>query len=403
MKAGFLDKLIERLGKLDSQSLETQFLRLTKERGLLEAVFNAIYEGIIVLDDKATISYANSAAATLLGFPLETAIHQPLSRYLKDIKWNQILNLDTDEWSKLISHEIEITYPEHKFLNLYIMPISLDEQGRKGKGAVVIFRDITGDREREQSVVESERIHAITLLAAGVAHEIGNPLNSINIHLQLMKRELKHLDAKQREPFEELLKVARNEVERLNHIITQFLRAIRPTVPRREVCQIEELLKETLEFMKQDINNHEILVNLKCSKPIPKISIDPNQIKQAFFNVIKNAVEAMSHGGLLTISVFSKNESVGISFNDIGVGIPASQFGRLFKPFSTTKPDGTGLGLMIVQRIVQEHGGQIEVHTQPNVGTTFTIFLPLKERHIRLLKAPKNRGAKKSAKQKERE
>ncbi len=385
MKSGFLDKLIERLDKLDPKSLQTQFLRLTREKGLLEAVFNALQEGVILLDERGRISYANNAAGSLLSFAPDSSIGQPIGRFLRDIKWNEILNLDESEWSKLISREIEITYPDHKFLNFYVMPISMKESMEKG--AVVILRDITRDREKELDVLKSERMNALTLLAAGVAHEIGNPLNSLHIHLQLMSRELRNLDVKDLGNFEELVKVAGNEVERLNLIITQFLRAVRPSAPQLELTNIDELLNETLGFMKHDIRNRDILVEVQCPDPVPGISVDRNKIKQAFFNIIQNSLQAMSKGGLLAISLFSDDRSVGISFKDTGSGIDAEGLRRLFEPYRTTKEAGTGLGLMIVQRIVQDHGGEMEVKSQPGGGTTFTIFLPLDERRIRLLKA----------------
>ncbi len=390
MKTGFLDKLIERLNKLDPESLQTQFLRLTREKGLLEAVFNALQEGVILLDDKGRISYSNNAAGNLLSFATDSVSGQHIGRFLRDIKWNEILNLDEGEWSKLISREIEITYPDHKFLNFYVMPISMKESGEKG--AVLILRDVTRDREKELNVLKSERMNALTLLAAGVAHEIGNPLNSLHIHLQLMNRELGNLDEKDRGAFEELVKVSGNEVERLNLIITQFLRAIRPSAPQIEPTNIEELLKETLGFMKHDISNRDILVEVQCPEPVPKISVDRNKIKQAFFNVIQNALQAMSKGGLLAISLSSDDRFVGVSFKDTGTGIDAEGLRRLFEPYQTTKEAGTGLGLMIVQRIVQDHGGEIEVKSQPGAGTMFTIFLPLDERRIRLLKAPRKHG-----------
>lgn len=395
MKTAFLDKLIERLDKLDPQSLHTQFLRLIREKGLLEAVFNAIHEGIIVLDGQGRITYANNAAGRLLGFTPETAIREPMARFLKDIEWDRILNLDEQAWSNLIGREIEVSYPERKFLNFYVMPIDLrDDQER---GAVVILRDVTRDREKELNVMKSEHISALTLLAAGVAHELGNPLNSLHIHLQLMERELQRLPPQARPAFQELLTVANNEMERLHHTITQFLRAIRPTPPQREPCRVEDLLDETLAFMKPEIENQGIVVHLKCPAPSPQVSLDRNQIKQAFFNVIKNSLQAMANGGLLTITVSGNERFVGVAFRDTGGGIPAEDLGALFEPYRTTKPRGTGLGLMIVQRIVQDHGGQIEVHNQPNVGMTFTMLLPLNEQRVRLLKAPRrSRGRRKT-------
>lgn len=399
IKSGFLDKLIGRLDKLDPSSLQSQFLRLIKDKGLLETVFNVLHEGIVVLDNQGIIHYANTAAATLLGFPLEEALRQPISRFLRGIEWNRIVNLDEQEWSKLLSREIEINYPEHKFLNFYVMPISLPEA--MGKGAVVIFRDITQDREKQLRVVRSERLHALTLLAAGVAHEIGNPLNSLHIHLQLMERERERLKPDERGHFKELIRVARTEVERLHLTITQFLHAIRPTPPHLESCQITDVLNETLDFMKQEIANRDIVVDLKCPDPVPKISVDRNQIKQAFFNLIQNAVQAMSKEGLLTISVFGNDRAVGISFQDTGVGIPPAELSRLFEPYRTTKPQGSGLGLMIVQRIIQDHGGEIEVHSQPHRGTTVTLMLPLDQRRLRLLKAPRKTSLSRRRRKKE--
>ncbi len=399
MKTGFLDKLIDRLDKLDPSSLQTYFLRLMKEKGLLETVFNALHEGIIVLDSQGIIHYANNAVANLLGFSLAEAMGQPIARYLRGIEWNRVVSLDEQEWSKLLSREIEINYPTHKFLNFYVMPISLLDE--MGKGAVIIFRDITQDREKQLQVMRSERMHALTLLAAGVAHEIGNPLNSLHIHLQLMERELKRLRSADRKTFQDLVQVARTEIKRLHLTITQFLRAIRPTPPRLESCQITDVLKETLAFMKQEIKNRDIIAELKCPDPVPKISVDRNQIKQAFFNLIKNALQAMSQEGLLTITVFSNDRVVGLSFQDTGVGISPDELSRLFEPYHTTKPQGSGLGLMIVQRIIQDHGGEIEVHSRPNHGTKITLLLPLDQRRIRLLKAPRKLASSRRRRKKE--
>lgn len=387
MKAEFLDKLIEKLGKLDPQSLQAQFLRLWQEKGLLEAVFNVLHDGIIVLDPDGTIAYANSAAASMLALKMETSQPQRISRYMKEIEWEKILNLEGREWSKLISREIEITYPEKRFLNMYIMPIALN--AGKSRGLVVILRDVTSDREKEIRVLKSERLNALTLLAAGVAHEIGNPLNSLHIHLQLLAREMNALPAGSRKNIEDLVRISRGEVERLSLIISQFLKAIRPSAPDRQPCRIEEVLQETIAFMKHEIDNRDVIVEVKPSEPLPIVSADRNQIKQAFFNVIKNALQAMDSGGLLTITFFCNDRFLGISFKDDGKGMPAEQIGRLFKPYQSDKADGSGLGLFIVQRIIQDHGGEIEVYSRPKAGTAFILYLPLNERRLRLLKAPR--------------
>ena len=388
MKSGFLDKLIERLDKLDAGSLQTQFLRLAGEKGLLETIFHAIQEGLIVLDGNGRISYANRAAENMLGFSLTTAQGTPISRFLPDIEWSQVLKLDEQEWSRLVSREIEINYPKHRFVDFYVVPLAAVNE--KERGAVMILRDITRERHQESVNIESERLNAITLLAAGVAHEIGNPLNSLTIHLQLLSRELKHLSEKDRAPMQELVEVSQREVERLDQIITQFLRALRPSQPTLEARKLGDVLEETLTFLRQEIKDRDVLVEVDHADDLPTVRIDANQMKQAFFNIIRNAIQVMPNGGLLKITLGFNDRFVFIAFKDTGPGIPAGDLGTIFEPYFTTKSEGSGLGLMIVQRIVRDHGGELEIHSEPQAGTTFTIYLPREEARIRLLKAPKN-------------
>lgn len=385
MKSGFLEKLIERLDRLDAGSLQTQFLRLAQEKGLLETIFHAIQEGIIVLDGEGRITYANRAAEKLLGFSAEQAANQPIKRYFREVEWDRVLDLDADEWSRVVSREIEISYPERRFLDFYIVPLrAVNERER---GAVLMLRDVTRDRESETRTIESERLQAIMLLAAGVAHEIGNPLNSLMIHLQLLDRELAALPEESRRPLQELLDISRREVERLDQIITQFLKALRPSRPAFERASLRELLDETLNFLRHEIADRDVIVEVEVSGEPPFALVDRGQIKQVFFNIIRNAIQAMQHGGVLRITLSSDDRFVWVSFKDSGPGIPASDLGSIFEPYFTTKPEGSGLGLMIVQRVVRDHGGEIEVHSDPNSGTTFTVFLPRDERRIRLLRA----------------
>jgi len=395
MKTGFLDKLIGRLDKLDAKSVQVQFLRLAQERGLLETIFQSIQEGVLVVDGTGRLTYANRAAEDLVGIPIDSAAGKPVSRYLHEIDWNEVLKFDTGEWSKLISREIEISYPRHRFLNFYVVPLSSqaaaetdasgDRKGQAGTGAVVILRDITSDREQEASLLESERLNAVKLLAAGVAHEIGNPLNALNIHLQLLDREIGGLQQEEKEKLKDLVNVARNEVSRLDQIITQFLRALRPAKPEFVLTQVESVLKETLTLLGQEIQNRNIEIKVDCPESLPRVRIDPNQIKQVFFNIIRNAFQAMPGGGVLGVVLSASSDYMAISFRDTGVGIAPEDFGRIFRPYHTTKADGSGLGLMIVQRIIQDHGGQIELVSNPDKGTRFTILLPLAEKRVRLL------------------
>jgi len=395
VKSAFLEKLIERLDKLDAGSLQTQFLRLAGEKGLLETIFHAIQEGLIVLDGAGRITYANRAAENMLGFQLAVAEGASISKYLPDIEWRQVMDLDEQEWSRLMSREMEITYPTHRFIDFYIVPLTAVNQ--REKGAVVMLRDITRERHHETVTLESERLNAITLLAAGVAHEIGNPLNSLTIHLQLMQRELQHVAEADRAPLGELLGVAQREVERLDQIITQFLRALRPSQPHMEPARLSEVVQDTLAFLKQEIKDRDVLVEVETPDDLPVTSIDRNQMKQACFNIIRNAIQVMPNGGLLKISLGANDRFVHVSFTDTGPGISAGDLGAIFEPYFTTKSEGSGLGLMIVQRIMRDHGGELEVHSEPGKGTTFTLYLPRHEARVRMLVAPKPETAGESA------
>jgi signal transduction histidine kinase len=178
-------------------------------------------------------------------------------------------------------------------------------------------------------------------------------------------------------------------VARLDLIITQFLKAIRPSKPTLAKTAITGVLKEILELLKQEIDNRGAHVELEIPADLPPILLDKDQIKQAFFNIIKNALQAMPEGGLLRISGAASDRFLAVSFRDNGSGISPENIGHIFEPYYTTKTQGSGIGLMIVQRIIQDHGGRIDVHSEPGVGTTFTVFLPVDERRVRLLKPHK--------------
>jgi signal transduction histidine kinase len=187
---------------------------------------------------------------------------------------------------------------------------------------------------------------------------------------------------------EQYLDVAKGEINRLDYIVTQFLHAIRPTPPQLKPASVNEAVDKTIELLRPEIDNRGVTLKAKLARHLPVMPIDLTQIQQVLVNLIKNALQAMTRAGTLTLQTGATEDAIWFSVADTGGGIPQEQINRIFEPFYTTKKKGTGLGLMIVQRIVRAHSGRIEVESEVGRGTTFRIWLLLHERKPRLLEAP---------------
>src|SRR6059058_3088275 len=390
MKAGFLEKLIERLGRIGPEEVQNYFLRLAQEKGFLETVFNAIQEGIIVTDAKGRITYLNDAAGELFGLASSDAIGKRLDERVRGLDWESLAQSEGP-----VTRDMEIFYPANRFINFYVVPLLIsrraDNDGTaeigQPVGHAMILRDITETRRTAEKTIESERLNALTLLAAGVAHEIGNPLNSLHIHLQLMDRTVRKLHDGAKGELQQSIDVARSEVDRLDSIVTQFLRAIRPSRPQLRPENINTIVEEAVRFFTPEIQDRDIVVEQELRSDLPLLQLDRDQMKQAFYNVIKNSLEAMKRHGTLRIRTDVDDTHVVIRFADTGGGMSAENLSRVFEPYFTTKPSGTGLGLLIVRRLVREHGGELSIESNEGKGLTLTIRLPYIDKRVRMLEA----------------
>ncbi len=395
-KPGFLDKLIGRLNRVRPEDAQAHLTRLVREKGFFEAIFNTIQEGIIVCDPRGRITYLNEAGCHLFGIERAQSLGRRLSECVRGLEWEALAQHD-----RLVSRDLQILYPQSRFLNFYVVPLKTDDfdaaahakpvegsprvEKPKPHGYAMIVRDITESRRNAEETIESERFNALTLLAAGVAHEIGNPLNSLNIHLQLMERKIRKLDPGERVPLEESVRIARDEIRRLDFIVSQFLRAVRPTIPQLQREDLNAIVRESVAFLAAEMKDRDILVELELAETLPPLLLDRDQVKQAFYNLIKNAGQAMKGGGILRIRSAAQPGWVAVTFEDTGGGITPEVLSKVFDPYFTTKTTGSGLGLMIVRRIVREHGGEIALQSDEGRGLTVTIQLPTGDRRVQML------------------
>ena len=376
--------MLGRIDDLDAQNLAILARRLERERDLMETVLDTLREGVIVLSHDGAIEYANASAIRLLGVNQEDINGAEMRRLSPDIAQALVLPRTVGA----LTRELEVRYPEPRLLTLHLARVG--EQGAERSRCVAVLSDVTKERVQTEDRVESERIDSIVSLAAGVAHEVGNPLNAIGIHLQLLQREAAKLgDSPAAEKVRKAAEVCQGEINRLDGIVRDFLGAVRQTPPHLTDTDLVAVVAEATGLLREQMEQLGVRVSLDVPGELPLILGDRNQIKQALFNVMKNALEARDRGGDIHVKLTSDDEWVVLSIRDTGVGIPADKLTRVFDAYYTTKASGGGIGMLILLRILRAHGGTVDIQSTPDVGTTVILRFPLKHRRIRTLEAPK--------------
>ncbi|MGJ3242990.1 MAG: sensor histidine kinase [Opitutales bacterium] len=388
-----LDRILGRLDDLDATNLTSLVQRLARERRLLESVFNTIQDGILVIDARGTVHYANQASHAMIGLKPDDVGTAILWKIIPDLL--RSLDHDPEELEgerdnrTVLTREMEIHYPESRFVRFYMVPIRAPLDGHtEESGFVVVLGDITQEKTSTEARIESERIASVVNLAAGVAHELGNPINSLGIHLQLIQRKVSRLaDSPDSEKIRKSLEICQSELSRLDGIIEDFLQAVRPQPPDLIRLEPLQVVEEVVELLEGELTELNIELTVSVDKNPPSMLGDRNQIKQVLINLIQNAMEAIpaEKKGRIHVRFQSNAESLFIQIRDNGVGISEADLAKVFQPYFTTKHEGHGLGMMIVQRIVRDHGGQIGVDSREGEGTSITLQFPVQFRRARLL------------------
>jgi len=379
VKSSFLEKLLERAPRVGSVELQTHLGRLAEEKGFLETLFNTLQEAVTVVDGQGRIVYWNRAAERLIGLPsgMEPGSCS-LGRTLRGVDWRGLL-----QTGQASSGSLEVSYPDFRILQYALVP--LEQAGPGGGMHVAVFHDATTERTEAISAIETGRAEALTLLAAEVAHEIGNPLNSLHLHLQVMERDLREIPGTSAERVRASLEVCRSEISRLDGLISRFLRALRPQAVEKQPESAERVLDEGLAPLRAEIQDRKILLEMEVERGIGPVPMDRERIQQAVYNLGRNAMQAAGQQGMVRVSLRREGDFAVWEFQDNGPGIRPEHLPHLGQAFYSTRHGGTGLGLMIVQRIAREHGGDLQLQSVPGKGTTASLRLPFSERRVHLL------------------
>lgn len=367
-----------------SERLHEKEVGFSKLRVFTEDIVESIASGLVTTDLSGKITSFNRSAAEMTGFQPEEAVG---AIWWELFSWEEIRDRYQDlavaGAPQRFDGEISTKRGERCLLGVTISPLRNERGGQIG--IIGTFQDLTQLKSLEEEMQKKERLATLGEMAAGMAHEIRNPLASLSGSIEVLKGDLNLRDEHLR-----LMEIAIKEAERLNSIITQFLLYAKPHPPRRGRTDLHALLSETVQLLQNNPEYHDrIRVSLQISSEPLMLLIDPDQIRQVFWNLSMNAFQAMPEGGALTISTrrarpkkgksaAAPEEGVEILFADTGGGIRKEDLSKIFYPFFTTKSSGSGLGLAIVQRIIEEHTGEIRVESSPQ-GTTFFITLPLDE------------------------
>ena len=370
MLAGYLSEQARDAGRrLRDASRDLEALRTLNGH-----IITSIQSGLVSYTLDHRIIFFNPAVGRITGYEPSAVLYARVTEIFGAVESHEDPN-DPAQWEGVFRR------PDgrKRALGFSLSPL-MDGRGRH-QGYILILQDLTPLREMEESVRRSERFAGIGKMAAGIAHEIRNPLASMSGSIQMLSQS----DALD-ETGNRLMRIVLRETDRLNSLVTEFLQFARPNPPEFEQIYLRHVLDEMilvfryLHFNNTPATRSDVDVSLHMEAEI-QIQADPRQLRQVFWNLLNNSVQAMPDGGSIDIFVEKRAREVEVQVLDEGTGIPVGRLDRIFDPFYSTKKDGTGLGLALVHRIIEEHDGRIHVVSSPGEGTRLSVILPIKQRN----------------------
>ena len=329
--------------------------------------------GLIATDRSGRITFFNTAAEKISGLPKSGAIAQKPDAILPEGLCG--LQKKLDQGQTITEQEMECNFSVNSKTAVSVSATRITNDAGEFVGQVLILRDLSEIRRLEAEIRRQEKLAAMGGLAAGVAHEVRNPLSSIKALATYFAGQFdKGSEAR------EAAGVMAQEVDRLNRVITELLEFARPSDLKLVPTDMGSLLSRSIQLIQQDATNNQVTVDMEVSKVLCKVWVDPDRLAQCLLNLYINAIQAMPDGGSLKVLCERiAGDHISISVIDTGSGISADGINRIFDPYFTTKKNGTGLGLAIVYKIIEAHLGRITVGSNTGGGTFFTIILPCEQ------------------------
>lgn len=379
----FIRRALQKTSRMNNDQMQSLLSLVTEEYEMLDAVIDSLSTGILVCDSFHLLVQNNKAASRILPMEMRDIQDKPVwtciqNQEIADFICDTIEKEDTVTAREFMLEELTAT----RFLSISVMPLV---QSKHVRGTIITIEDISQKKNEELRNRRLESLASLTNLAATVAHEIKNPLGSISIHVQLVRKVLGEEACQKRPQIGKYLDVIDEEIERLNKIVVDFLFAVRPLKFEFAPLDINKLVKSLTDFFGEELNRSGIALTVELAEKLPMIQGDERFIRQMLMNLIKNAMAAMPAGGVIDIKTWQAEDFINISVADTGEGIPEEVIHKIFEPYFTTKVDGTGLGLTMAYKVVKEHGGDIRVQSEQGNGTCFTIKLPVMRRAQKMI------------------
>jgi PAS domain S-box-containing protein len=395
----FIKRALQKLNKLTEEQLQELLISTAVEIDRLETVLDSLTQGILVCDTGHNLILANKCAERFLPIAYYEQGKDPIWSVVRDEKVAEFLELTLQDGDRVEDREFDVDLKGiQRLLSVSVLPLVQDHQV---SGSLIYLEDITEKRGKEARMRRMESLASLTTLAAGVAHEIKNPLGSLSIHVQLIQKAMEanktvyfkdRPEGKEdRTPSEyfglldKYIAVVNEEIDRLNRIVVDFLFAVRPMDMDLREGNINTLIAELTEFVWFELEEAHIECILELAEKMPVIRFDERYMKQALLNLIKNAQAAMPGGGCLTIKTEVLDAEIRVGVQDTGTGISEKNLSKIFEPYFTTKETGSGLGLTLVFKIIREHQGEITVKSREGEGSRFIITLPIPQKERRLI------------------